>query len=990
MTESQPTPSAEPSSLLPPILCGPAAFLWLWALPVAILLILNLQSFALVGGNLDADQSTTALILGLANLGNLIGALTLAILGFRWKSQGRPDRLRHHRWSILMILVQAGYLWMATVYAEEMLPRSVTSWIFPEARYFFNQYAFSMLPLFFGIMRLAGIGMHRGSRAVSSSLLMALLPPAILYLFCITVLEHGSRGGAEVAFGVLLVAMGVVMFTGIIRLTLVILRLIRKGGLKAELIAIIIIGLALPLGGLALNRNVPFPVDLQATEVYALVVINMLMLAIASLHRERRPWLCIGLLCTTLPYSLYFFLVFLPYTPLSIIATIVFGLGFLVLTPTFLFTLHLHLLNQARLALPAGTRLRSIWLLGLGCFFILPAAFTVRALADRTALNSALDYIYTPSVDTGDMHYDHSLVNLRRAVTNHRDYKDGLYYPFLSEAYAWLVFDNLVLSDPKLDRIETVFFGEATASSDNRHDSRDFFGRGSNRDRNRMPRANPPPREVSVSDWKLQPNEARDSGDTTVTLMLKLEIATGIPQSEYIAHLPLPAGVFVSGFRLHVDGRPVPGRITEKKTALWAYTMIRDIERRDPGLLFYDHDGGLELRVYPVVAEKPSIVEIDFLLPPGADFDSIATNATTPAEALAGLAAPAMAAPTTAVVTPTATVLTLPPTQLPVVHRTPYLHLIVDRSQKYGYEGDWHAALPALRLAFPDAIQARVTLANHNTRDVVPDLTDLDALGAIEGGSLKAEGSLSLDLVLARAIRRHRDFDLDRPVFGPAAPPYPIFIILSKGADGPAPELPLTEAWSDCLPGLEVDYLDANLSLHPFIRAATHDAPLLRLGDSIRPLVHNRTLEFATTASGLTHEYWSERKLSWMPLVDIAFDPAETSAWTRAVALQQRQQAFLRSPGSETDDLKSLVLASRETGVLIPSTSYIVVENDAQWKAMERAEDQKLDQNAALDHKEAPAPAVIWIILPFGSWLLFRRPKRSEITPDERSKSFAS
>ena len=113
---------------------------------------------------------------------------------------------------------------------------------------------------------------------------------------------------------------------------------------------------------------------------------------------------------------------------------------------------------------------------------------------------------------------------------------------------------------------------------------------------------------------------------------------TGAAPAEFAQILPLPAGVYVSGFRLHIEGRPVSGRITEKKTALWVYTMIRDSGRRDPGLLFYNAPDELELRVFPVVAAKPSVVEIDFILPSGGGPEpggsASASNPLDPAEAL--------------------------------------------------------------------------------------------------------------------------------------------------------------------------------------------------------------------------------------------------------------------------------------------------------------------------------------------------------------------
>src|SRR3954452_10379729 len=61
-----------PAPLLPAVLLGPAAFLWLWALPIGVLLLLNAQAFWLIEGNLSAAQRHDALLLGAGNALNLL------------------------------------------------------------------------------------------------------------------------------------------------------------------------------------------------------------------------------------------------------------------------------------------------------------------------------------------------------------------------------------------------------------------------------------------------------------------------------------------------------------------------------------------------------------------------------------------------------------------------------------------------------------------------------------------------------------------------------------------------------------------------------------------------------------------------------------------------------------------------------------------------------------------------------------------------------
>ena len=204
----------------------------------------------------------------------------------------------------------------------------------------------------------------------------------------------------------------------------------------------------------------------------------------------------------------------------------------------------------------------------------------------------------------------------------------------------------------------------------------------------------------------------------------------------------------------------MPGRIVEKKTALWVYTMIRDLERRDPGLLFYSAPGELELRVFPVNAGTPAVVEIDFLAPveiaPGTRFEVHGPIAVL--EHLRTMMSPLLTRHASEeILIPGA----FSGVQPPPVERPPYIHFLVDRSAGGAFDGDFPAVLRAVRERFPSAAGARVSLVNHDVVDLTPALTPLAALPALMGMAsverqAPAAGGFALDLALAQAVRRHR------------------------------------------------------------------------------------------------------------------------------------------------------------------------------------------------------------------------------------------
>jgi hypothetical protein len=232
-------------------------------------------------------------------------------------------------------------------------------------------------------------------------------------------------------------------------------------------------------------------------------------------------------------------------------------------------------------------------------------------------------------------------------------------------------------------------------------------------------------------------------------------------------------------------------------------------------------------------------------------------------------------------------------------------------------------------------------------------------------------GGLALDLAVAHALRLHRDADLDCVRAEGDLPPRPVFVVLTRMARAPSLELGLSETWADLVPCFEIHALCPDGSFTPLRRGDAPATPLLRVGASRRPLVAGRGICLlpATSAAGL--EFWSPASLAWLPVADAVEVPA-SGAWARAVSLQIQQQNHDRSPGDGDVDLAQLVKSSRASGILLPSTSYIVVENEAQWRMLAQAEGTKLGQNAALDFLETPAPPGLVIALAFGLWLGLR------------------
>ena len=961
-----------PAPLLPPLLARPAIYLWLWTLPIAVLLAINGYAYWLISGNMDAPQRHLALVLGLVGLGNAATGVVMYAWG---RVRQRRDPASVHRVHGLgAIAVQVAYLWTATALASDVVPRSVEAWIYPSDRFLFNQYAFAMLPLFLGILQVACAQPRGGlGRSLQVSAALAIGAPIGLYLLFAS-FAHATVGTFGAIFmATAIVSAGIAMFIGIVRGLMVGLRFAQGFGQTPLRIAVVAIALVLPLAGLALNRSIPFPVDFQAWEVYALALANASILLFAAWRRAAVPWLRLTLLCAALPFTLYFFVVLLPYTPLSVVAVIFFGLGFLALTPTLLFVLHVHLLHQAvRTLREQGGRIRTMIATAIAAVAVLPAVFTARALADKAALTAALEYATAPKVGTAPLRFTGNRVELRRALASHRAYKNGIYYPFLSDFYSWIVFDNLVLPDSTLAQLETIFMGAKGAAVD----LDPVRIRPGTFSRRSSVRSYTLPRPVATL-----PNATIDGIDVrgtaigrnaVVTLAMTLRNA-GLTQAEFRTTLPLPAGVFVNGFRLEVNGTLTSGRVVEKKTAQWVYATIRDAQRRDPGLLTYAKGDGLELRVFPIEPGKSTRVEIDFLAPTAPDLATASFAGQDASEVMRWLGR--QARPQVAIAQDDA-YLALGATarNLPVAARGSYLHLIVDRSDANAFEGELSFVLGILRAKFPSADRVRVTLANYDVIDLVPVLTPISALGRETAKEIAAKlpqrGGFVPDLAIAHALRLHRDFDLDGAALGGRPPPRPVVVILSGSLSAQPMNLPTSDAWANVSAGFEVYQIDRSGRLVLQHGAEPSATAIVRRGRSVRPVPPDSSVVFNATEDAPV-EYWSDAGQRWLLLPDIVYQPA-TALWARAAALQAETQHHAENPGGKRTTAANLVAASRALGVVTPLTSYIVVESSGQWKMLDVAERQKLGQSAALEFQEAPSPSALAVGIAFAGYLALR------------------
>ena len=960
LTTSGPARPHRPS-LLPEALKQPLVLLWVALLPQLVLLLLNLRDYQLISGELQPAQRSTCILIGLFQVGLIAVAAGLAA-AFRLRGRNLP-------WFICWALLLAPilFLWFFSYKLSGLIPPSVAAWMLPPDQVLYNQFALMMPLIFYAAVRLSCADFAISRLAEYGTLIGAILgiPICLSLLIQFRAFNRFVNERSIVIFVVIGLAATLLVLAAGLRLLVILYVAVRRQGPVWLAILAFVVGIAGPIGGLLLDRKIPFPADFQTPLIYALALTNGLLLLLPNFRQpflHRLVWLA---QCALFPFTLYFFLVFLPFLPLSILAI---GVGFLILTPTALFLVHgQRLLDGYRAEIRDGPRWKPA-LLGLLAFSVLPCLYTFQAGLDRVVLRQAIDYVYSPDYRT-DTHFTARTAWVRRSLDRLRDFKAGANLPFISRYYNWIVFDGLVLPDDKMNYIHRAFFGEDLPAA--RVSNNDIFGAGMQRGRSFREATLAPPNEASIAGISTATNPEGDC--TRATISIDVENATPT-QSGFVTPIHMPEGVLVSGFWLHIGDQRVPGQLFEKKSALWVYQMITNRTRRDPGLLLYTGAQTLELRVFPVEPRQHRHVEIEFLYPTPLDptlqvGDKTVSpsgparkeRATVLARAGDGVSAALFSEDSLAT--------------LPAAPRIPYLHFIVDRSRASELtEKNLLEAVQAVRAQFPQARDGLITLANYETADLLSEPASIDAWPATKLETLPRRGAFLPERAIKSALLHYHDALNQSGDGNPWFGRFPIFVIVHSA--------PLESGHES-----DLSACGGTLEAHDFTGARA-DGPLpvrpvalLKSGNAVAPCAIAATGARLVNFNGLGPQtdllVLDAARHTFVPLTPTQILEHSTR-YAAGISVWQEHLALIYNPSLGPTALADIVKRSRESGIMVGSTSYIVVENSAQWKILERKQKQKLNNSLALEINDTPEPAT-WCLIVIGSaFLLWAARKRAK------------
>lgn len=934
-------------------LLNPRWLLVINTLPITILFCLMISNYRIINTLLLNHEVTYwygfgFVLLGLA-LMNLIYTGTLIFK----KQKVSPF------YGLVALITYIPYLYIYGYHFDYLMPGRIPTWMFSTDAFLYVG-TFLMPTLAYALFILVHhFTPEEEDHKAGLNFFIALAIPISWYFFVVTILPLWKPMGYQLgghAFTIFIIA-GTVLFLFFLIRMIYILSLKRAASLKKyQLYWKIPITIIFPLLGLALN-NGHLQLDLILGKsifgnfshftFYGLAALNGIALCMPNLNNESYRLGLFMIRAACFSYTLYFFLVFLPFFPLSVVAIILVGLGFLMLSPLALFVIHIRELSADYKYLRTHLSQAFLRLIAIAAFLIIPLAITFTYLNHRRHLHRALDFVYQPDFQQSDAHINRrALASTLQTINMHKDDSRniglGFRTPYLSSYYNWLVLDNLMLSNSKIQKLENVFFGASAMAI--------------------------APEFINNNQVKITDVRTRSEWDEQAQVWrswIDLEISNQQEdswQAEYATTIELPNACWISDYYLYVGDRKEMGMMTEKKSALWVFSQIKN-ENRDPGLLYYLSGNKVAFRVFPFRPNEVRKTGIEFIhsAPVDIQLDGQVVQLGTPREEV--MPSPSLAE---GIIYLTAA----QTQQLDTLIRRPYYHFLldvsdIDEAQFRAYSTQIESLMQQGKL---DLQKAKVSLVA--TASQTFDLTDSWTTAWVTG--LQPTG-FNLDRAIRKELVQHyQSFKSDYPVFIVLSP-FPDRAIIEKDFSDLAFTFPEGDDFYVLMPDNQLSrYSLSAPSLwlpEPVDIGSISPKPVLAY-----PNRHSPTLFFPVAAGpawGITATYQA------------GFDPSiEEKSWAAALTLAANWRWQQLHPASAEQIWRPSVKASFQAHILSPVTAMIVVENEAQKAALLQKQQQVLKGKASLDAGEDAAKMSepnFYLVLLLGGLLLWwhRRRNRS-------------
>lgn len=889
-------------------------------LPITVLFFLFTSQYGIINSLLGDESRRLWLIFGLL-------LFVMAVLNFLYalwltlKKKGVSIR-----YCAAALVCYITFIYFYTIFMADFFPAEVPRWLIDEHIVLYPG-TFLMPTIFYALFSLAvSIRFEPIDKKPWKGFLLAVAIPVLWYLFFTILLPLWQPREGNFFMhttAVLLVGSTVAFLFFLIKVLYAVIS--RHMGVlrKYRLVWLIPLALILPLVGLVLNNKPPFAGGAEMSGVfgnftnywfYILAVLNGVLICLPNLQNKPYRFILFLARSITFVYTLYFFLVFLPFLPASVLFIIAWGAGFLMLTPLLLFVIHINILSADFIFLKEHFQKYSLAAASVACFLVIPIVITAVYLRDRVVLSRALEYMYTPDYSEN---YSINKSSVKKTLMNieiNKERRDFFLFPagtpFLSSYFNWLVLDNLTLSDAKISVIKAVFFGEPfkRAALENIRNS-----------------------DVAIS--KISSQSGYDKEQDVWRSRIDLEItrkAYGGARTvfgEYATVFDLPDGCWISDYYLYVGDTKEYGILAEKKAAMWVFGKIRE-RNQDPGLLHYLTGNKVAFRVFPFSAGETRKTGIEFLHKEpviiSLDGHSVKLGGETAGDNIETEGALYVSA--------------RQKQQLKHVKRKPYFHFIIDASRDNRESAERFAdRIGALTKKYV-ALAENARISFVDTYVYTKMLDD----NWIEGyKSLPFDGGFYLD----RAVRKVL---FDSYKSGEAA--YPIIVVVTDRFDdavfsGDFADFKFAFPESD----LFFELRDSGrLLTHSLVKDSAPIKQIMRLNEN------RQVLEYKLADGSIVY-LPDNNSPSVVPkghIYNANEAEIKEKSWMTGLAMQGMWQSQILHPKSSLNDSFGLIKYSFLSKIMMPVTSYIVVENEAQKAMLAKKQKQALSSGKPLDLDE--------------------------------------
>ncbi|MCT4604730.1 MAG: MSEP-CTERM sorting domain-containing protein [Marinisporobacter sp.] len=341
--------------------------------------------------------------------------------------------------------------------------------------------------------------------------------------------------------------------------------------------------------------------DFSHISFYILAIITGSIMLIPHKENKRIRLLLWSFKSITFVFTFYFFIVFLPLLPFSLIGMIFFGLGMLMVAPLILMFLHVQSLWSDYHYLKGFYEKKVLFSLFLIGVIMIPSFMLVTIKNDKENLDKALTFTYQRSYeDTDEVYIDtagieRSLKNIRYMKGNKRNKMDIFTtdIPYLTSLYYEYVLDGLSISNGKIKRLEEIFLGKS-----------DIHIREEKQVENRN-------ENVLIKDIKTKTvyDEKEKVFKSWIDFVIKNKSSY---QEEYRTLFKLPKGSYISNYYLYVGDEKKYGLIADKRAANWIYENAKKI-KRDPGILTDMGNHQIEFKIFPFSGREVRRTGIEIL-----------------------------------------------------------------------------------------------------------------------------------------------------------------------------------------------------------------------------------------------------------------------------------------------------------------------------------------------------------------------------------------